>query len=252
MVRAATSRILQNTKASRLATALPIPPPMGPSVIVIARSEQAAGLRKRLAPDSTVALFSDAESLKALAAVLGQAPRILALDRTFAATARGAALVRQVKGREEHANATEIRVLAEDENNQPLILSSRIASVESVMRASHPLDYCGTRRALRFDVIDRVQLAVNGERGRLVNLSFAGAQVVLPVRIRPEEALRITLTEAAAEDDTRARGVVAWCTVEPKGPFMIYRAGVEFTEADTRRLEDLCIRYGSAAHRTGE
>ena len=224
---------------------------MGPSVIVIARSEQAAGLRKRLAPDSTVALFSDAESLKALDAVLGQAPRILALDRTFAATARGAALVRQVK-RVGHANATEIRVLAEDENNQPLILSSRIASVESIMRASHPLDYCGTRRALRFEVIDRVQLAVNGERGRLVNLSFAGAQVVLPVRVRPEEALRITLTEAAAEDDTRARGVVAWCTVEPKGPFMIYRAGVEFTEADTQRLEDLCIRYGSAAHRTGE
>lgn len=224
---------------------------MSPSVIMIARSEQAAGLRKRFARDSTVALFSDAEALKALDAVLSQAPRILALDRAFAATARGAKLVRQVKA-EKHASATEIRVLAEDENNQPLILSSRIASVESVMRASHPLDYCGTRRALRFDVLESVHLAVNGERGRLVNLSFAGAQLVVPVRIRPEEALRITLTEAAAEDDTRVRGVVAWCTVEPTGPIMIYRAGVEFTDADTRRIEDLCVRYGSAAHRTGE
>ncbi len=70
---------------------------MTPSVIMIARSEQAAGLRKRFAPDSTVALFSDAEALRALDAVLGQAPRVLALDRAFAATARGAALVRQVK-----------------------------------------------------------------------------------------------------------------------------------------------------------
>jgi hypothetical protein len=224
---------------------------MNPSVIMIARSEQAAGLRKRFAPDSTVALFSDAEALRALDAVLRQAPRILALDRAFAATARGAALVRQVKA-EAHAGATEIRVLAEDEDNQPLILSSRIASVESVMRASHPLDYCGTRRSLRFNVLDSVRLAVNGERGRLVNLSFAGAQLVVPVRIRPEEALRITLTEAAAEDDTRVRGVVAWCTVEPTGALMIYRAGVEFTDADTRRIEDLCVRYGSAAHRTGE
>lgn len=224
---------------------------MGPSVVVIARAEQAAGLRKRLAADSTVALFSDAEALKALEAVLGQAPRILALDRAFAATARGAALVRQVKA-EEHDCATEIRVLAEDEDNQPLILSSRLASVESVMRASHPLDYCGTRRALRFKVVDAVRLAVNGERGRLVNLSFAGAQLVLPVRIRPEEALRITLTEALAEDETRVRGVVAWCTVEPTGSIIIYRAGVEFTDADTHRLEDLCIRYGSASHRTGE
>jgi hypothetical protein len=224
---------------------------MGSSVIVIARAEQVAGLRKRFAADWTVRLFSDAEALKALAAVLGQAPRILALDRTFAATARGAALVRQVKS-EQHESATEIRVLAEDQDHQPLILSTRIASAESVMRASHPLDYCGTRRALRFDVVHDVQLAVNGERGRLVNLSFAGAQLMLPVRIRPEEALRLTLTEAAAEDGTRVRGVVAWCTVEPTGPVMIYRAGVSFTDADTRRLEDLCIRYGSASHRTGE
>ena len=222
---------------------------MGPSVIVIARSEQAAGLRKRLAADSTVVLFSDTEPLKALDAILGQAPRILALDRAFAATARGAALVRQVKG-EEHACATDIRVLAEDEDNQPLILCSRIASVESVVRASHPLDYCGTRRALRFNVVDSVSLAVNGERGRLVNLSFAGAQLVVPMRIRPDEALRITLAEVA--DETRLRGVVAWCTAEPTGPVMIYRAGVEFINADTRRLEDLCVRHGSAAHRTGE
>jgi hypothetical protein len=53
---------------------------------VIARLEQAAGFRKRLAADSTVALFSGAEALKALDAVLCQAPRILALDRAFAAT----------------------------------------------------------------------------------------------------------------------------------------------------------------------
>lgn len=222
---------------------------VGPSVIVIARSEQAAGLRKRLATDSTVALFSDAEALKAIEAILGHAPRILALDRTFAATARGAALVRQVKG-EDHASATDIRVLAEDEDNQPLILSSRIESVDCVVKASYPLDYCGTRRALRFAVVDDFAVAVNGERGRLINLSFAGAQVVVPLRLRPEESLRLALMEGS--DETRVRGVVAWSTAEPTGPIVIYRAGVEFVEADTQRLEGLCIRHGTASHRTGE
>jgi hypothetical protein len=221
------------------------------SVILIARSEQATGLRKRLAPDSSIALFSDAEALRALDAVLGQAPRVLALDRAFAATARGAALVRRVKA-EEPASATDIRVLAEDADSQPLILSSRFATVESVVRASYPLDYCGTRRALRFDVMNSVRLAVNGERGRLVNLSFAGAQVVLPMRVRPDEELRVTLTEPEVDDSLRVHGVVAWSAVEPTGPVVIYRAGMAFVDADTRRLEDLCIRHGSASHRTGE
>ena len=148
-------------------------------------------------------------------------------------------------------SATEIRVLAEDEDNQPLILSSRIASVESVMRASHPLDYCGTRRALRFDLVDDVQLAVNGEPGRLVNLSFAGAQLVLPVRIRPEEALRITLTEAAAEDGTRVRGVVAWCTVEPTGPHDDLPRRAWNSPMQTHGAWRICAS-GTAARRTGQ
>jgi hypothetical protein len=219
------------------------------SVIVIVRAEQASGLRKRLGPDSAIGLFSDAESLKAIDAVLHHAPRILALDRTFAATARGAGLVRQVRS-EALAGATEIRVLAEDQDNQPLILSSRIESVESVMKASHPLDYCGTRRALRFDVTGAVELAVNGERGRLVNLSFAGAQVLVPLRLRPEESLRVAIVDEAAE--TRLRGVVAWSAAEPAGSGIMYRAGVEFLDPDTASLERLCVRYGSASHRTGE
>lgn len=222
---------------------------MSPSIIVVARSEQAAGLRKRLAADSAVELFSDAEALKALDAVLDHAPRILALDRMFAATARGAALVRRVKS-ETRASATDIRVLAEDEDNQPLILSGRIGSVESVLKASHPLDYCGTRRALRFAVAHEVFVAVNGERGRLVNLSFAGAQVVVPMRVRPEESLRLALMDGS--DETRVHGVVAWSTAEPSGPDVVYRAGVEFVDPDTRRLEGLCIRHGTASHRTGE
>src|SRR6202035_3946172 len=84
------------------------------SVIVIARSEQTVGLRKRFGTESDVALFSDCDSLKALDAILAHPPKILALDRAFAATARAAALVARLRA-EPHLRATDVRVLAEDE-----------------------------------------------------------------------------------------------------------------------------------------
>lgn len=80
-------------------------------------------------------------------------------------------------------------------------------------------------------------------------LSFAGAQVVVPVRVRPDEALRLTLVLVEGPAATRVRGVVAWSTA---GPAVQYRAGVEFVDPDTESLEKLCVRHGSASHRTGE
>ncbi len=136
---------------------------MGPAVIVIARSEQAVGLRKRLGNDPSVALFTDSDSLKALEAILSGPPKILALDRSFVATARAAALVARVKS-EPHLRATDVRVLAEDETNLPVLLSSRAPGLEgALMRSSYPLDYCGTRRAPRFLTTHDVNVAVNGE-----------------------------------------------------------------------------------------
>src|SRR5262245_30638335 len=123
---------------------------MSPSIIVIARSDQAVGLKKRLGHETGVALFSDCEALKALDAVLAAHPKILALDRTFVATARAAALVARVKA-EPHLRHTEVRVLAEDESNLPVLLNARVPGFEgALMRSSYPLDYCGTRRAPRF------------------------------------------------------------------------------------------------------
>ena len=123
---------------------------MLPSVIVIARSEQAVGLKKRLSHEPGVALFSDGESLQALEAIIAAHPRILALDRMFVATARAAALVARVKS-DPLLQATDVRVLAEDESNLPLLLSVRVPGFESALiRSSYPLDYCGTRRAPRF------------------------------------------------------------------------------------------------------
>jgi hypothetical protein len=226
---------------SWLAPALPILGyRMVSSVIVIARSEQAVGLRKRLGADSGVTLFSDGESLKALDAILAGPPKILALDRSFVATARAAALVSRIKS-DPHLRATDVRVLAEDEMHLPLLLNARTPGFESaLLRASYPLDYCGTRRAPRFVTAPGASVVVNGKAGRLVNVSCIGAQVAASLRLRPEEAVRISLADSQGE--VRLKGVVAWSVAEPVDGAICYRAGVEFLEADSMALENFCSR----------
>lgn len=213
---------------------------MVPSVIVIARSEQAAGLRKRLGSESGVALYSESESLKALEAILAGPPKILALDRSFVATARAAALVARVKS-EPTLRSTDVRVLAEDEMHLPVLFNSRVPGFEgALVRASYPLDYCGTRRAPRFITAGRVNVVVNGKGGRLINVSCIGAQLAAALRLRPEEPVRISLTDAQGE--VKLKGVIAWSVVEPVNGQICYRAGVEFVEPDSMTLETFCSR----------
>lgn len=213
---------------------------VGPSVIVIARSEQAVGLRKRLGSDPSVALFSDCDSLKALEAILSGPPKILALDRSFVATARAAALVARVRA-EPTLRATDVRVLAEDEANLPVLLSSRAPCLEgALMRASYPLDYCGTRRAPRFLTSRDVHVTVNGQGGYVVDLSCIGAQLMATVRLRPTETIRLALVDGRGE--VRLKGVVAWSVAVPYNGAVCYRAGVEFVHPDSMTLEAFCVR----------
>jgi hypothetical protein len=212
---------------------------MTPSVIVIARSEQAVGLKKRLGHEPGVALFSECESLKALEAILASHPKILALDRMFVATARAAALVARVKS-DPALQAIDVRVLADDESNLPVLLNARVPGLEgALVRSSYPLDYCGTRRAPRF-VTRSVNATVNGKNGQLVNLSCIGAQIRASLRLRPEEAIRLALSDGQGE--VRLKSVVAWSVAEPIDGNVTYRAGLEFIEPDAMTLESFCVR----------
>jgi hypothetical protein len=216
--------------------------------MVIARSDQAVGLRKRFGAEADVALFSDCDSLKALDAILAHPPKILALDRAFATTARAASLVARLRS-EPQLRATDVRVLAEDEMNLPVLLSARSPGIEgALMRASYPLDYCGTRRAPRFVAAEDVHVLVNGDLGRLIDLSCIGVQLVATTRLRPEEPLRVALVDQSAE--IRVRGVVAWSVVVPSGTELAYRAGVEFIDPDSLTLEAFCVRNIASPPRT--
>src|SRR2546425_9502510 len=174
--------------------------------VIIVKSEHAAAIRKRLGPDSPVSVFPESDSLQAVETILKRPPKILALDATFATTARGATLVARLKT--EKLNGVELRVLIDDESKVPLILSQTSTAPETaLMQTSRPLDRAGTRRAVRY-AMNRRAVLVNGEHSHLVDLSVTGAQIILPMRVRPTQQLRPILSDEWT--DTKWPGGAPW------------------------------------------
>ena len=68
-------------------------------------------LREQLANEGELLTFSDSEPIQALQAILERRPELIVLERLFAATPRGAALINRIKNDPELAHA-EIRVMS--------------------------------------------------------------------------------------------------------------------------------------------
>jgi len=180
---------------------------------------------------------------------------MVALERYFADTPRGAALINRIKADPALANA-EIRVVSH-EGDYTRVLSRDTAAASAVRPnsvAAPPtgsvgtatafltLDGQGTRRAARYRMAPQVEVVVDGNVATLVNLSIGGAQVVSVTILRPNQRVRMTLADDAAT--VRFSAAVAWAAFEipPKaGPQ--YRAGLEFTDADPAAVDAFCDRH---------
>ncbi len=181
---------------------------------------------------------------------------MVALERYFAGTPRGAALINRIKADPALANA-EIRVVSH-EGDYTRVLSRDTAAASAVRPnsvAAPPtqdsvttataflaLDGQGTRRAARYRMASQVEVVVDGNVATLVNLSSGGAQVVSAAILRPNQRVRMTLADDAAT--VRFSAAVAWAAFEipPKaGPQ--YRAGLEFTDADPAAVGAFCDRH---------
>jgi len=209
-----------------------------PTAFVIAGSAHAAALRRRLEHDPSIAVFSESDSLDALRMILENPPKVLALDSAVVKTARGALIVARLK---EFKNV-DVRVLCEDEDSLPVLLARQDIALQA---ASQPLDGCGTRGAKRFPMKADMQVVVDGERSRLVNLSVTGAQLILPARVQPRQSILLTLVDDQSEK--RFRALVAWSTVELAQSMMKYRAGVSFVDPDANAIEGFCHRNATQA-----
>lgn len=214
-----------------------------PSVIVIVRPEHLPSIRKRLAGAEAVAVCSEADSASLQDTILARPPEVLVMHATFATTSRGATLVAGLKAKP-HATGTAVRVFIEDDDKAPLLLSQGSMSPnDALLETSRPLDRAGTRQAVRYPM-NRRPVVVNGEPAQLVDLSVTGAQVQVPMRLRPSQVVRFAMMDETG--DTRCQGTVAWSIAVPSGGSIHYRAGLEFINPDAKRLATLCARHGGA------
>ena len=209
-----------------------------PATVLIAAPEHLAVLKER--SDLTGALaFPDTDALQALDTITRQRPDVVALERVFAATSRGAAFINRIKA--DPALATcEIRIVAHDSAYSRVSprrpgdtdrAGAPAAVAEPPPAAPSPLDQRGTRRAPRFKVVENVEVLVDGNPATLVDVSLVGAQVVSVSTLRPNQRLRMSLPHPSRP--IRFSAGVAWAAFEmPKGGPR-YRAGIEFYDADS-------------------
>lgn len=203
-----------------------------PPTVLIASPEYLPALRERKELGEVVA-FPDTDALKALDLITRQRPKVVALERDFAATSRGTALINRIKA-DPSLTECEIRIISHDNGDGTTSPDSVVEAAAPPVVAA-PLDQTGTRRAPRFNITDGVEVQVDGKPAALINLSLVGAQVVSPTILKPNQRVRFILADKPKA--VRIGSVIAWAAFElPKaGPR--YRAGVEFLEADQAAVQ---------------
>ena len=225
--------------------------------VVIAATNLMPALQERLAGEGELLAFADTEPIQALQAILEQRPSLIVLERLFAATPRGAALINRIKTDPQLGNA-EVRVMSHtgdysrqvakptkadtsapthDEEGAASSRGTAVAAAEA-----RPLDWHGTRRAPRYRARPGVEIQVDGNPASVVDLSSVGVQVISSTILRPNQKVRVSIPN----DDfvMRFRGAVAWAKFElpkPNDPPR-YRAGVDFADADAIALDDFCAK----------
>lgn len=207
-----------------------------PATVLIASPDHLSALKEREDLVGAEA-FSDADALRALDLITRQRPAVVALERVFAATSRGAALINRIKA-DPSLSGCEIRIVAHDSAYARVTRKPEGASAAPAAVAEAPpppaaaaLDKRGTRRAPRFKIVAGIEVTIDGNPATLVDLSVVGAHVVSPTILKPNQRLRISLPDAGRP--MRFSGAVAWASFEiPKGGAPRYRAGIEFFDAD--------------------
>jgi hypothetical protein len=221
-------------------------------------------LRDRVEGAADALSFADSEPLEALKAITAHRPPLIVLERLFAATPRGAALINRIKS-DPSLTHVEVRIVSHSgdyvrtvSRPAPVAPSDHVVAAAAQPAAPAPagaatetelearsLDWHGTRRAPRVRFRDGVDIQLDGNQARVVDMSVIGAQALCPRALRPDQKVRVTIV--LEKEVVRFRATVAWARFElarpPAQPH--YRVGVEFVDADPAWLESYCDRNHS-------
>ena len=211
-------------------------------------------------------VFADAEVLRALEAISTRRPGKVLLERRFAKTSRGTALVNRLRA---DPSLAQIQIDVIDYTPEPALATGRQspsvtvvedppptpaapvdppapgpAAAAAAAQTEPPLDTWGTRRVQRVRVEDGLSAIVDGATVGLVDLSVFGAQVLSPAVLKPNQRLRFSLTDQWGA--VRCNAVVAWATFElPRAgrPGPHYRAGLAFLDAEAEAVTAFADRH---------
>lgn len=219
--------------------------------VLIAAPEHLQALKDHGFADALA--FSDADALKALEAITREKPPAVVLERLFAATSRGAALIKRIKA-DPSLGGCEIKIVSHDGKPltgkkskkeaapSPAAPSEPAAPVEpppppspTLATPAAPLDQRGTRRAPRFNIAKGIEVMIDGKPAALINLSIVGAQVVSPTILKPNQRVRMSLPDP--DGPIRCMAGVAWAAFEMPKSGPVYRAGIEFFDAEAVNVE---------------
>jgi hypothetical protein len=233
----------------------------GTCTIIIAAAQHLDALKQRAGSDTEVLTFTDDHVLAALAAIRSKRPQVVTLERLFAVTSRGAALINRVKADPSLA-AAEIRIVSHDgsysrvsprrgqmaspkvpgpETLQPQPTAAPEAPATPAQSGASPLDNRGTRRAHRFRMTEGTEVQLDGGLAKIIDLSVRGAQIMSSQQLKPQQRVRVILADNLGS--VRVNAAVAWALLEMTNGISQYRAGVEFKDAETKAIEAFCIRH---------
>jgi hypothetical protein len=224
----------------------------GACTVVIGSAALLDDLRRQIRDGGDILAFADSETLTALEVIVDRRPRAVTLERLFAATSRGAALINRVKA-DPSLTETEIRIVSHDGTYarvsprrsaappQPAPVAEPQTAAVEVAVAPPVIDFRGTRRAPRMQMAEGTEAQVDGAPATLVDLSTIGAQIISPAPLKPQQRVRMVLSDALAV--VKLSASVAWASFEiPKGVSQ-YRAGVEFVDGQPDAIEAFCSRH---------
>ena len=204
-----------------------------PDTVLVAAPEYLPALQEQGDFGDALA-FSDADALKALEAITRDRPKVIALEKQFAATSRGAALIKRIKA-DPKLRKCEIRVVSHEGDGDDVPQPDAAPQGVDADAAPVKLDQRGTRRAPRVKIVDGVEVLIDGSPAVLVDLSVVGAQVVSPTILRPNQRVRMILPDE--ERPIRCVAGVAWAAFEMPKSGPRYRAGIEFFDAESGNLD---------------
>jgi PilZ domain-containing protein len=203
--------------------------------VIIASADRLSQVKDRIgAVNGDVLDFTDGDVLTALETIIKRRPQLVALERTFAATPRGTALINRIKSDKKLAKS-EIKVYAHDSDVTRVV-------PRAPDQAAQRLDQRGTRRAPRFKMAANTAASVDGKNAIVIDLSTIGAQVMSPAMLKPNQTVVIVLMDKHGW--IRFNASVAWTSFEiPPNSGPRYRAGVAFVDADPVDVDAFCQRH---------